>query len=340
MTNVNTIGIDLAKNIFQVHINNAYGKKVSSKQVRRSQLLNYIANQPKALVAMEACNGAHYWAKEILELGHEVKVVHPNYVKPFVQMHKNDQRDAAAICEAAVRPNIPSVAIKSNEQLDLQMLQRVRERNVKERTAISNEIRGILGELGIVIPQGIAALRQRIPMILEDPNNGLSVKLRALISDLFEDWHHRNDRANRYTQELENIARTNPICQRLMSIPGIGPINATLLVSHAGDAKHFKSSRHFSAYLGLVPRQYGSGGRDQMVGITKHGNVHVRKQLVHGARSAYKSLLKDPEASRLGRWLKGLEGKHPNKIIVALANKLARIVWAVLSKETVYQPNL
>lgn len=337
MNKFNTIAIDLAKNVFQVHINNAHGKELSSKQVRRAQLLPYIAKQSRSLVAMEACGGSHYWAKEIAKLGHEVKVIHPTYVKPFVQMHKNDQRDAAAICEAAVRPNIPSVAIKSTEQLDLQMMHRVRERNLKERTAIGNEIRGILMEFGIVIPQGIAALRHSIPLILEDAENGLSFKLRGLINELYEDWHQRNDRVTRYSDELKAIAKESPACKRLMTIPGIGPINATLLVSHAGDAKHFKSSRHFSAYLGLVPRQYSSGGRGQMGGITKHGNVHVRKQLVHGARSAYKSLIANPDASRLGRWVKGLEGKHPNKIIVALANKLARIVWAVLSRETTYQ---
>ena len=339
MNKFNTIGIDLAKNVFQVHINDPRGKKITSKQVRRNQLLNYLVQQPESLVAMEACCGAHYWAREILKLGHQVKVIHPSYVKPFVQLHKNDQRDAAAICEAAVRPNIPAVAVKSAEQMDLQAIHRVRERVVKERTAIGNELRGILMEAGITIAQGTAALRTQVPLLLEDVNNGMSHRLRVLIQELMEEWQTADNRASRYKAELEHIAKNTPLCKLLMKIPGIGPIIATLMLSQAGDAKHFKSSRHFSAYLGLVPRQYASGGKEQMGGITKHGNGHVRKQLVHGARSAYRSLLKDPQSTRLGRWLAGLEGKHPNKIIIALANKLARIIWVVLSREAVYRAN-
>lgn len=339
MNQFNTIGIDLAKNVFQVHINDHRGRKISSRQLKRAQLLNYLAKQPVSLVAMEACCGAHYWARMIKQQGHEVKIIHPAYVKPFVQIHKNDQRDAAAICEAAVRPSIPAVTVKSAEQMDIQALHRVRERVVKERTAIGNELRGILLEAGIAIAQGAAALRTTVPLLLEDAENGLSYRLRQLIQELLDDWKQRDERAQRYKHELELIARVNPLCQLLLRLPGIGPINATLLVSHIGDAKHFKSSRHLSAYLGLVPRQYASGGREQMGGISKHGNSHVRKQLVHGARSAYRSLLKDPNGSRLGRWVAGLEGKHPNKIIVALANKLARMVWALLTKNVEYQPN-
>ena len=339
MNKFNTVGIDLAKNVFQVHINDPHGKKLSSKQIKRNQLLNYLVQQPESLVAMEACCGAHYWAREIRKLGHQVKVIHPSYVKPFVQLHKNDQRDAAAICEAAVRPNIPAVAVKSAEQMDLQAIHRVRERVVKERTAIGNELRGILLEAGITIAQGVAALRSQVPLLLEDAENGISHRLRLLIQDLMDQWRSADDRAQRYKVELEQIATVTPLCKLLMKIPGIGPINATLLLSHAGDAKHFKSSRHFSAYLGLVPRQYASGGKEQLGGITKHGNGHVRKQLVHGARSAYRSLLKEPQSTRLGRWLAGLEGKHPNKIIIALANKLARIIWVVLSREVAYQAN-
>lgn len=339
MNKLNTIGIDLAKNVFQVHINDPHGRKLSSRQVKRGQLLNYLIQQPVSLVAMEACCGAHYWAREIQKLGHTLKVIHPAYVKPFVQLHKNDQRDAAAICEAAVRPGIPAVSIKSADQMDLQALHRVRERIVKEQTAIGNELRGILLEAGIALAQGAAALRSKVPELLADTENGLSYRLRQLIQELLDDWYRRDAQAQRYKNELEQIARVHPLCRLLMTLPGIGPINATLLVSHAGDAKHFKSGRHFSAYLGLVPRQYASGGKEQMGGISKRGNVQVRKQLVHGARSAYRSLLKSPQDSRLGRWLAGMEGKHPNKIIVALANKLARIVWALLNKNEAYQPN-
>lgn len=339
MQQLNTIAIDLAKNVFQVHINDPRGYKLSSKQVRRANLLNYLVKQPVSLVAMEACCGAHYWAREILKLGHQVKVIHPKYVKAFVQMHKNDQRDALAIAEAAVRPSIPSVSVKSTEQLDIQALHRVRERVVKERTAIGNELRGILLEAGIAIPQGAASLRSKIPEILADNDDRLSQRLRQLIEDLLDDWYKRDEQEKNYKKDLEQIAKADPLCKLLLKLPGIGPINATLLVCHAGDAKHFRSGRHFSAYLGLVPKQHSSGGKDEKGGITKHGNKHVRKQLVHGARSAYRTLTKNPESSRLGRWVAGMQGKHPNKIIVALANKLARIVWAVLSKNVNYQPN-
>ncbi len=252
-------------------------------------------------------------------------------------MHKNDQRDAQAIAEAAVRPNIPSVSVKSQEQLDLQAIHRVRERLVKEKTAISNELRGILAESGIVLAQGHAALKNGIPRILEDAENGISDVLRYLVNDLMSQWYEQCERIARYDQQLTEITRSNDACKRLISIPGIGPINATLMLSHAGDARQFKTARHFAAYLGLVPRQHASGGKEKLLGITKRGNKHVRKQLVHGARSAYKSLQNNPGESRLGQWLQKIEGKHPNKVIVALANKLARIIWAVLNKETVYQ---
>lgn len=337
MNKCNTIGIDLAKQIFQVHINDVNGKKLISKKLKRHQLLDFIRQQPNALIALEACSGSHWWARQFEALGHTVKVIHPAYVKPFVQMHKNDQRDAQAIAEAAVRPNIPSVNVKSQEQLDLQAIHRVRERLVKEKTAISNELRGILAESGIVLAQGHAALKNGIPRILEDAENGISDVLRYLVNDLMSQWYEQCERIARYDQQLTDITRRNDACKRLISIPGIGPINATLMLSHAGDARQFKTARHFAAYLGLVPRQHASGGKEKLLGITKRGNKHVRKQLVHGARSAYKSLQNNPGESRLGQWLQKIEGKHPNKVIVALANKLARIIWAVLNKETVYQ---
>lgn len=336
MSKFNTIGIDLAKQIFQVHINDANGKKLSSRKLKRGQLLDFMRQQPKSLVAMEACSGAHWWARQFELLGHAVKVIHPAYVKPFVQMHKNDQRDAQAIAEAAVRPNIPAVTVKSQEQLDLQAIHRVRERLVKEKTAISNELRGILAECGIVLAQGHGSLRAGIPLILEDAENGLSHALRCLVSDLMQQWHEQVERIDRYDRQLQQISKENEDCQRLMGIPGIGPVNATLLLSHAGSARQFKTARHFAAYLGLVPRQHASGGKEKLLGITKRGNKQVRKQLVHGARSAYRALLAKDDESRLKAWLIRCEGKHPNKVIVALANKLARIIWAVLTKETAY----
>ena len=338
MTKTSIISIDLAKNVFQIQGNDTRGNKQFGKALKRNQVLPFLANQPECLVAMEACGGAHYWARKAKELGHRVKMIHPKYVKPFVQVHKNDQRDAHAIAEAAARPSMPSVAHKSIEQLDLQAVHRVRERLVKEKTAIGNELRGILGEMGIVIAQGDKSIREAVPMILEDAEVELSMRGRRLIEDLREQWLEREQRVADYDRELKKISKENPVCRRLMSIPGIGPVNATLLYSHIGDAANFKTARHFSAYLGLVPRQHASGGKEVLLGISKQGNKQVRKQLVHGARAAYKALSQSGDDSRLGQWLGRMSGKHVNTIVVALANKLARIVWAMMMKEQSYQP--
>jgi transposase len=337
MNNISILGIDLAKTIFQLHGNDIKGRTRLTKQIRRNNLLKTIAELPKCLIAMEACCGSHYWARKIKELGHEVKIIAPQYVKPFVQVHKNDARDAQAIAEAAARPAMPTVAQKSVEQLDLQGLHRVRERLVKEKTAVSNELRGLLAEMGVVIAQGHKSIREDVLYILEDAENDLSVRGRHLIQDLREQWLEREHRIAQYDQELKEIASSNEVCKRLQTILGIGPVNATLLFSHAGDPNNFKSARHFSAALGLVPKQHASGGKEKLLGISKQGNKHVRKQLVHGARSAYKMLSKEGADSRLAKWVKRMEGKHPNKIVVGLANKLARIVWAVMKKEVSYQ---
>ena len=339
MTQCNTIGIDLAKQVFQVHVNNPSGRTISSRKLKRTQVMDFLRQQPASLVAMEACAGSHYWARVASSMGHQVKVIHPAYVKPFVQLHKNDQRDAQAIAEAAVRPNIPSVSVKAEEQLDIQMIHRVRERLVREKVSIGNEIRSILLEYGIAIGKGQSILKKQMASLLENAENGLSIRCRHILSDLMEQWYEREKRILQYDKELQTVARNNEPCQRLQSIPGIGPVNATLLLSLAGDAKHFRSARCFAAYLGLVPRQHASGGREQLLGITKHGNKHARKQLVHGARSAYLALIKNPDKSALGRWVQRLEGKHVNKIVVALANKLARIAWVVLTRGETYRPH-
>jgi len=337
MNKLSIIGIDLAKNIIQLHGNDANGHTRFTRKLKRKEVLAFMVKQPKSLVAMEACGGAHYWARMLQEQGHEVKMIHPRYVKPFVQVHKNDARDALAIAEAAARPAMPTVAIKSVEQQDIQAIHRVRERLVKEKTAISNELRGLLGEYGIVMAQGHKSIRESVLTILENAENGMSMKGREIINDLREQWLDRESRISEYDKALKIIAKDNVICQRLQSMPGIGPVNATLLYSYVGDHDHFASGRHLSASLGLVPRQHASGGKENLLGISKRGNKHVRKQLVHGARAAYKVLIKDDNKSRLGLWVKRMEGKHPNKIIVALANKMARIVWALMKNETTYQ---
>lgn len=337
MHKTSIIGIDLAKHVFQIHKNDHHGHTEVKKQLKRHQVLDYLAKQPKTLVAMEACGGSHYWARAIKELGHDVKVIPAQYVKPFVQVNKNDARDAQAIAEAAARPNIKGIAVKSVEQQDLQAIHRIRERLTKERTAISNEIRGLLGEYGEVIPKGSKAIKESLMEVLEDAENGLSHRIRQLLNDLRSQWLERDARVTAYTSELEVIAKNIEACSRLQSIPGIGPVNATLLFSYMGDPNDYEKGRNFSASLGLVPKQSSSGGKDVMLGISKQGNKHVRKQLVHGARSAYKVLVKMENSSRLSEWVKRQEGKHPNKIIVALANKIARIAWALMKNGGVYQ---
>jgi len=337
MNKISIIGIDLAKHVFHLHGNDAKGHTLFSNKLKRAQVLEFLSNKPQCLVAMEACGGAHHWARTIRALGHKVVLIHPQYVKPFVRVNKNDARDAQAIAEAAARPNMPTVAIKSIEQQDIQALHRVRERLVKERTAIGNELRGILGEYGLIIPQGQKGLRENVLWLLEEASNQLSAQGRQLIHDLREQWLERENRIAQYDRQLKWMAKENEVCKRLQTIPGIGPVNATLLYCHVGNHQHFANGRHLSASIGLVPLQQASGGKEKLLGISKRGNKQVRKQLVHGARAAYKKLLNKPDNSRLGQWVKKMEGKHPNKIIVALANKLARIAWAVMRNEAVYQ---
>lgn len=337
MSKVSTIGLDLAKQVFQLQGNDSRGHKCFSRRLQREELLPFLARQPAALVAMEACGGAHYWARQIKALGHEVKLLHPRHVKPFVQVHKNDARDAAAIAEAAVRPAIPAVACKAEVQLDLQMLHRVRDRLVRERVAIGNELRAVLAEQGIVISRGHAAVRHQVPLILEDGENGLSPLCRRLVADLREQWLEREERIKAYDRDVERLAKELPVCKELQTVPGIGPIIATLLHAYAGDAKHYASGRHFAASLGLVPRQHATGGRERLLGISKQGNKHLRRQLVHGARAAYRQLAGRTD-SRLARWIAGLGDKHVNKVVVALANKLARIAWVIMARGVSYQP--
>ena len=339
MSKTNIIGIDLAKSVFQVHGMTSSGKQTFSRQLKRAEVSKFIAKQPKCLIGIEACGGAHYWAKLFEQHGHHVKIIPPAYVKAYVRVNKNDKRDAAAIAEAASREQAPVVAVKTTEQLDLQAMHRVRDESVDSRTRVGNQIRGLLAEQGVVIQRGHAATRHEVPLVLEDATNGLSYSLREIIADLREEWLRLNDRVDRYTSKIERIAKEDARCKHLMSIPGYGPVISTSMVAYAGNCSSYGSSRHLPASLGLVPAQYSSGGKDMLLGISKRGNRQLRKQLVHGARAAYRSLEKNPESSRLGQWVQRMKasGKHVNKIIVALANKLARIAWSCLVNERDYK---
>ena len=340
MNQISIVGIDLAKHVFQLHAADERGNKVFSKTVQRDQLRLVLAQLPPCRVAMEACGSAHYWAREIQALGHETELLPPQSVKPFVLGHKNDARDAAAIAEAAARPATPRVAIKTQAQQALQALHRVRSRLIRDRTATGNELRGLMSEFGLIVSQGHAVMRQGVVReLLDTQHEHLGDELHLLLTDLLGQWLELDTRVKHYDKRIQALAKASEQAQQLISIPGIGPINATLLISHIGDPARFPNGRQFSASLGLVPRQYSSGGHIRLKGITKRGNGDVRRQLVHGARAALRQFQRQEHPDRLARWACTQAARvDQRKAIVALANKLARICWSLLAKGQHYQP--
>ena len=333
---ITTVGLDIAKNVFYMHAVDAQGKVVGQKPLQRAQVLSFFANTPACLIGMEACASSHYWQRQLEKFGHEVKLINPQYVTPYVKSNKNDARDAEAICEAVTRPSMRFVPKKSIEQHDLQTLHRIRSLVVKQRTALANQIRGLLGEYGLVIPVGIAHVRKHLPLILEDAENELTPISRELFSDLYDELVELDKKIKKYDQKLKIIIKDSVACQRLEAIPGIGPMVATALLMSVGDANEFKNGRHLAAWLGLVPRQHSSGGKERLLGISKRGDRYVRTLLVHGARSVASKVKKNPDHEN--QWLyKLIERRGLNKAAVALANKIARQAWVVLAKEEVYQ---
>jgi len=331
--NIKVLGIDIAKNIFQVHGVDSAGKKVLNKAIKRDKLLEFIAQLPPCLIGMEACGGSNYWGQKFTSLGHEVKLISPQFVKPYVKSNKNDAVDAEAICEAVARPNMRFVAIKNKEQQDIQCIHKVRARLVKERTALSNQTRGLLQEYGIVIPQRISRLMGELPKILEEgANNELTPYGRELFADLYNQLKAIDAKVEEYDKKIEVLCAGNPTCKLLCKLPGVGPLTATAMVALVGDAKVFKNGRELSAYLGLVPRQCSSGGKTRLLGISKRGDRYVRCLLVHGARAVLFRAKDSSVGSRIN-WLKGLvERCGMNRATVALANKNARIMWAIMTK--------
>jgi len=334
--NVTTIGLDIAKNVFQLHGVDVNGKTVLRKQLKRDKLLEYFANLTPCLVGLEACSGAHHWARKLNQLGHAARLISPQFIKPYVKGNKNDANDAEAICEAVGRPNMRYVPIKSIEQQDIQMLHRVRSGLVKERTALANRIRGLLAEYGIIVAIGIAKLRQQLPDILEDAENGLTVAARIIFSDLQGQLIEMDKQVGAYSDKIQAVHRASEVCQRLAEVPGIGFITATALLASLGDGKAFTSARQVAAWLGLVPRQDSSGGKPRLLGISKRGDIYLRTLLIHGGRAVVNaSAKKDDVHSRwINEWVKR---RNANIAAVAVANKNARIVWALLTKSTPYQ---
>ena len=323
------IGIDLAKHVFQVCMVTPTGTLKTNTAVARGKLLALIARQPPALIFMEACGGAHDWARRFCTLGHEVRLLAPQYVTPFRRGQNNDPPDALALTEAGQRPNIPTVPIKTIEQQDLQGLHRVRERLVKHRTAVVNQVRGLLLEYGIVIPQGIARLRQRRPRVIEEADKGLSFLMRNLLQSLQSELSALDSRITEITGQLTRLSHELEACQRLQEMEGIGPLSATALVAALGNGHNFHDGRQVAAWLGLVPRQHSSGGTTRLGGITKGGNSYVRRLLIHGARSVISHVRDKPDAK--SAWIRQLGTRiGVNKACVAVANKMARVAWALL----------
>lgn len=335
--NIKRIGIDLAKQVFQVHGVDAQEKAVLRKQLRRAQMLDYFQKLPPCLIGMEACSSAHYWGRELQKLGHTVKLMAPQFVKPYVKSNKNDANDAEAICEAVARPTMRFVAIKTIAQQDIQAIHRIRSELIHQRTAKVNQIRGLLGEYGLVVGRRVDVLRTALPLLLEDAENGLTIDFRVLLEGLQQDLIKLDERVDELDKKIKLLANSNTEAKRLLQIPGIGPMTATALVCAIGDGKQFKRGRDLAAWLGLTPRQHSSGGKDRLLGISKRGDAYLRTLLIHGARSVLRvSGEKDDPRSR---WLQSLcSRRNKNIAAVALANKNARIVWALLTKKTDFLP--
>ena len=336
MNKMTTIGLDLAKKVFHVVCCDRHGKVVSRKMLKRSQVLRYFANLQTCLVGMEACASAHYWARELGALGHQVKLIPPQYVKPYVRGNKNDYNDALAISEAVIRPEMRFVSVKTAEQQDIQALHRLRERGIQSRTALCNQLRGLLAEYGLILPLGVNVLRRSLPGLLEDGENDLSVFFRSLLSESYHQLLELDAHIAFYTQSLMDYSRQNEACRRLQTIPGYGPIVASVFYSMVGTGEAYQRGRGVSAAVGLVPRQHSSGGQEVLLGISKRGDRYLRSLLVHGARSVVSRATNKDD--RLSRWINKIRAERGyNKAAVALANKMARIGWAILTHKTVYQ---
>jgi transposase len=332
---VTTIGIDLAKNVFQVHGVNGLGKTVIKKQLKRDQVTAFFANLQPALIGMEACASAHHWARRLESLGHTVKLMAPQFVKPYVKTNKSDAADAEAICEAVARPNMRFVPIKNTEQQAVLSLHRVRQGFVAARTVQANQIRGLLGEFGLVIPQGITHLAKRVPELIEDASNELPGSFRLLMERLMEHLKELHRQAIEIEVQIQAWHRHSDLSRKLEGIPGIGPITASALVASIGDAGNFKDGRQLAAWLGLVPRQHSSGGKPTLLGISKRGDRYLRTLLIHGARSVILAFKRKADPSG---WLHELlQRRNHNVAAMALDNKNARIVWALLANGRHYE---
>src|SRR5919204_1067314 len=334
---MHVLGIDIAKRVFHAVGMDDRGKIVYRKRLSRHDLIPFIAQLPPVRIGLEACGGAHDWARRFRAYGHEVKLMAPQFVTPYVKSNKNDSRDAEAIAEAVTRPTMRFVPAKDVNQQDIQALHRVRERLIGARTALVNEVHGLMHEYGIVIPKGVAKFRQAVVGTLESEQDKLTPLSQEMFWKLIDEFAALEKQLAYYQEKLEALATTHPECQRLMTIPGIGPLSATALVAAISDASAFKNGRQFAAWLGLVPRQHSTGGKARLLGISKRGDVYLRTLLVHGARATLRWV--DTQSDDRSRWLRALIARRgKNRAAVAIAHKNARIVWALLTSHQAYEP--
>jgi transposase len=334
---IHSVGIDLGKTTFHLVALGDGGKVLIKKKFTQKQLITYTANLQTSLIGMEACSGAHFLGRALSEQGHDVKLIPAQFVKPFVKSNKNDFLDAEAIAEAVDRRNMRFVPIKTDDQLDLQALHRVRDRLMMRRTSVINQMRAFLLERGKVFAKSPIRLRERMPEVLENAEENLTPRMRNLLALLWSEWKDLEQQLIELNREVEQIASSDEACRRLRQIPGIGPLIATAIIAAIGNGSAFHRGREFAAWVGLVPRQHSTGGKTKLLGISKRGNQYLRKILVHGARSVVLHLKRD--RAPIGPWMTALEARAPrNVLIVATANKLARIAWAVLSTGEDYKP--
>lgn len=335
MKNIKVLGIDLAKNVFQIHGTDNKGKCVLRKRLSRAKLKEFIANLSPCIIGIEACGGSHYWGRYFKQNGHEVKMMSPQFVKPYVKSNKNDRNDSEAIAEACMRPNMRFVPVKTTDQQDILAIHKARELAIKGRTAQGNQIRGLLNEYGVIIPQGISKLKKLLT-IVESHQAQLTPMIINLITDLYELFKIYDAQVKKYDKQLETQAEQNTVCQEIQKIAGVGPITASAIVATIGDAKAFKNGREVSAWLGLIPRQYSSGEKIVLGGISKRGDRYMRKLIIQGARTAVKVC--DQKTDKLSCWVSKKKQKGGfNKAAVALANKNARTIWAIMATGECYR---
>lgn len=348
MENLTVIGIDIAKNVMQIHGETTRGKVVLKKRVVREKFLSFMSNKQRCLIGMEACGGSHYWADELTKLGFDVKLMSPKKVKKYAGHHKNDANDAEACAEAVTKKKMTFVPIKTAIQLEIQSLHRVRSYYVRQRTGLMNMIRGLLLEWGIAIRKSESALLEKLSFLLSTNPHSFDEKKRIFFQGLYEDLKHVSETVEKYSIQVKKLAQEDELCQRVQTIEGIGPLSATALIAKIGNGSEFKKGRDLSAYLGLVPKQYSSGEKQFLLGISKHGDRYIRQLLIHGGRAVIQAAKRKNKVTGLfckqdahSRWVRELADRiGTNKASVAVANKNARMVIALLKNQTVFEARL